>query len=129
MPVQMFASQNANSQTVTTTTETVILTFPAISTPNAGSQVTIQADMDITWGTGTTTGRFRIRRGTGITGTIVADTGALSYTAGSTYDSSITGEDTPGEVAGQAYVVTVQAAGASGNSTVSLASGSIMVGP
>lgn len=129
MTTQTFSAQQLTDTTVTTTTETVALTMPAISTPGAGSQVTMEGELNMTAGTAATAVTVRVRRGTGITGTVVGESNPVTVAAGNTVPLPWQVVDTPGEVAGQAYVVTVQQTAATGNGTVLNAAGSITVGP
>lgn len=110
------------STTVTTTTETVVATSLPVSTRGASEQVTITGWVDFTSGTGATALTLRVRRGTGITGTLVSNANAQTVTAGNTLDYDLVVVDTPGEVAGQQYVLTVQQTAATGNGTALAAS-------
>lgn len=129
MTTQTFSAQALTDVTVTTTTETVALTLPSISTPGAGSQVTIDGALTMTYGTGATAVTVRVRRGTGITGTVVGEGNPLTVSAGNTSEQTFSVVDTPGEVAGQAYVVTVQQTAATANGSVLASAGTITVGP
>lgn len=105
-----------------TTAETVIATSLPVSTRSASEQVTITGWTDITAGTGATFVTLRIRRGTGITGTLVSNATAQNVTAGNTLDYDLVVTDTPGEVAGQVYVLTAQQTAATGNGSATAAS-------
>jgi hypothetical protein len=129
MTARQFAAQNNSAQPVTTTTETVVLTLPAVSTNGPGDTVSIQGIVDMTYGTGTTAVTVRVRRGTGITGTLVGTADPWNVTAGNTSEQTFAVEDTPGEVAGQAYVVTVQQTAATANGSVLHAEAEISLGP
>jgi hypothetical protein len=115
MAVRQFQAQNNSTQTVTTTTETVVLTLPSISTANAGETVEISGAVDFTAGTAATFVTPRVRRGTGITGTVVGDADPITVTAGATSQVTFSVADNPGEVAGQPYVLTLQQTAATGN--------------
>lgn len=113
----MFASEYvATTTTVTTTTETVVATIEI--SPGAPGQV---IDLDgwtvFTTGTGNTGVQLRWRRGNGITGTVVSDSGAMTPigAAGSGDAYVHKGRDVPGDVTGQVYSLTIQQAGATGN--------------
>ena len=106
---------------IPTTTETVLVTTPPLSTDGAAQQVSLQATAIFATGTATTAVRLRIRRGTGITGTVVADSGSVVAAASSGIDLGVDGVDSPGEVADQQYVLTVQQTSATGNGTAQLA--------
>lgn len=111
-------AQSNTAQPVTTTTETVILTLPAVSTNGAQDTVALQGSVDITTGAGSTFVTVRVRRGTGITGAVVGAQDPITATAGSTQNIGFDVADNPGEVAGQAYVVTVQQTAATANGSV-----------
>lgn len=113
-------SQVTADTTITTTTETVAATVAGVSTPKPGVKVTLTATVQVTAGTGTTALTPRIRRGTDATGTLLGEGNPIQggVAAGSTSTLTIQVEDTPGEVAGQSYVVTVAQTGASGNGTI-----------
>lgn len=129
MTSRVFSVQISSSVTVTTTTETVALTLPAVSTNGAQDQVFISGSMAMLLGTAATTLTVRVRRGTGITGTLVGlaevDTAVAAETDPFPFDAL----DVPGEVAGQAYVVTVQQASATANGSVTFCAGQISLGP
>lgn len=129
MTSRVFSAQISSSVTVTTTTETVVLTLPGVSTNGAQDQVFVSGSLAMLLGTAATTLTIRVRRGTGITGTVVGvaevDTAIPAETDGFPFDAL----DIPGEVAGQAYVVTVQQASATGNGSVTTCAGQISLGP
>lgn len=102
---------------IPTTTETVLATVAGVSTQTADAVLTLEAVAQISTGTGTTSGTLRVRRGVDATGALVGVAQAETVTAGNTIDMELQVVDTPGEVAGQSYVVTYQATGASANST------------
>lgn len=106
---------------IVTTTETVLATLPPVSTDGSVQRVQLQAFASFTTGAGTTGYTLRIRRGTGITGTVVATSGIIAAAASTLVAGGVDGLDAPGEVADQQYVLTVQLAGATGNGTGSLA--------
>lgn len=107
---------------IPTTTETVLATSPPLSSDGGSQTVIAQATAGFTVGTGATSVTVRIRRGTGITGTVVASQAGITVTAGSEVVIGLNGQDNPGEVADQTYVVTVQQAAATGNGTNVLSS-------
>ena len=111
-------TQMAAAVTITTTTEKVAATTLPLTTDGANQTVNIDASGEVTTGTGTTSIQIRVRRGTGITGTQVGVTQTITTTAGNLYPFSIQVADTPGEVDGQQYVVTVQQVAATGNGTI-----------
>lgn len=107
---------------IPTTTETVLATLPPLSSDGQAQSVLLEGVAGFTVGTGTTTVTVRIRRGTGITGTAVASIAGVNVTAGNVVQIPINGVDTPGEVADQQYVLTVQQAAATANGTNVLSS-------
>lgn len=102
---------------VVTTDETVVVTLDAISTRSAGERVLLHGWVQFTTGTACSAVTLRLRRGTTTGGTLVGEANAenLGAAAGSTEEFSIDATDAPGEVAGQAYVLTVQQTAATGN--------------
>lgn len=111
--------------TLVTTTETVILTISSVDTQRAGQKVQLSGTAQITTGGSTTGLTFRWRRGTAITDTLIGDanTVQVSAAAGSTEEHSHKAEDTPGDVAGQSYVLTVQQVAAAANGACLQAAG------
>ena len=129
MTSRVFSAQIAGAVTVVTTAETVALTLPAVSTNGAQDQVFISGSLAMLLGTAATTATIRVRRGTGITGTVVGlaeiDTAVPAETDPFPFDAL----DVPGEVAALAYVVTVQQASATANGSVTFCAGQISLGP
>lgn len=111
-------TQMAAAVTITTTTETVAATTLPISTDGANQTVNLDCSGEVTPGTSTTALVIKVRRGTGITGTQVGTTQTLTVTAPNKTGFSVQVADTPGEVAGQQYVVTVTQTGAAANGTI-----------
>lgn len=105
-----------------TTAETVLATSPPLSADGQAQSVIIDAVAGFTVGTGTTSVTVRVRRGTGITGTVVNSIAGVNVAAGNSVAIPIQAVDSPGEVADQQYVVTVQQAAATGNGTNVLSS-------
>lgn len=101
--------------TLTTTAETVVATSNGVSTVSDQDQVAITGWAQLTLGTGTTSVTPRIRRGTSVSGTLVGTGNPINGTAGQTIVESFLTEDTPGLVAGQQYVFTLQQTGATAN--------------
>lgn len=97
--------------------ETILLTLPpSISLPQ-GVQVVLEGMVQLQAGTATTSVVIRCRRGAALTGALVG--AALTHTlaAGANACIAFQFSDTPGEVAGQQYVVTAQQTAATGNGT------------
>lgn len=125
---RQYENQLSGTVNIVTTTETVALVTPPVSTTFAGDQIDIEGMINVTAGTGTTACTLRVRRGNGITGTVVrvADTDTLA--AGSSESFPLQCVDTPGDVAGQVYSLTVQQTGATANGTINGASSCVTVG-
>lgn len=125
---RQYENQLSGTVNIVTTTETVALVTPPVSTTYSSDAIDIEGKINVTAGTGTTAVVLRIRRGNGITGTVVgvADTDTLA--AGSSESFPLQGVDTPGDVAGQVYSLTVQQTGATANGTVNSAASSVSVG-
>lgn len=103
---------------VVTNTETVIATLPPLNLPIDNAAVLIFGIVNIALATGTTSGAFRIRRGTTTAGTQVNAATSATETASTTIFQSVMYVDTPGIVAGQQYSITFQSVGAGANHTV-----------
>lgn len=115
-----YTSQTTVDGTVTTTTEAVAATVVVPSVPRANVRVQIKGWAQITTGGSTTALTIRVRRGSTITDTLIGEANAeqVKAAAGSTEELSIMLEDTPGEVANQSYVVTLQQTGAAANGSI-----------
>jgi hypothetical protein len=111
------ARGTASAVTLTTTTETVLATLPGIA-PAIGQPIDLIASIDLTTGTAVTGVTFNIRRGTGITGTIVATIGPIAIAASTRGEFVLVGVDlTLPESANAQYVITGTQAAATGNGT------------
>ena len=101
-------------------TEIVVASVKVGSVGDASSRVLLNAWTAFTYGANATGVRLRIRQGS-LTGTVVADTGALTAgaAAAALEARTLRGVDAPGEVASQTYVLTMQVAGATTASTIS----------
>lgn len=116
MPIPVVKSAHTESAvTITTTTETVLLTLAGVSTRDASELVQLIAHAAVTLGTGTTSYVVRLRRGVDITGTLIGNADTYQGTAGNTVLVAIQRVDAPGAVAGQSYVVTLQQTAATAN--------------
>lgn len=116
------ASVNQSNQTVVTTAETAIATLPGISLNDASESIYLRGSAIITIGTAGVTAELQVRRGNGITGSIVSVSKPVTVTAAAVAQLAVECIDTPGHLAGGQYTLTVTVASASGNSTVALAS-------
>ena len=111
----------AGSQTVTTTTEKVVYTTPAISMGPGQQGIWVSGDVQITPGTATTSVTVKLRAGTSISSPQVDATAAVPVTAGTAtqvpynlFDLTTEAE----QAGGQQYVITVTQAAATANGTV-----------
>ncbi len=103
-------------------TETVINTLTGVGVEFAGQTVTFIAMAAITLAASTTAMTLRIRQDT-LTGTIVGEAVAQTGDIAASKISVLTafGQDSPGEIAGRTYVLTMQATagGSAANATAS----------
>lgn len=120
-----FEFTNTATTTLVTTAETAVLTMTGISTRGPSDQVGIEGQVQITPGTAATGARIRVRRGNGLTGAVVGSIQDIPVTAAVLNSAPFSVVDTPGEVAGQAYTVTVVQTAATANGSVTYASGAI----
>lgn len=125
---RQYENQLSGTVNIVTTTETVALVTPPVSTTYGSDAIEIEGKLNVTAGTGTTACVLRIRRGNGITGTIVGVAETDTLAAGSSESFPLEGVDTPGDVAGQVYSLTVQQTAATGNGTVNSAASCVSVG-
>lgn len=125
---RQYENQLSGTVNVVTTTETVALVTPPVSTTFAGDQIDIEGKVNMLAGTGTTACVLRIRRGNGITGTVVGVAETDTLAAGSSESFPLQAVDTPGDVAGQVYSLTIQQTAATGNGTVQSAASCVTVG-
>ena len=102
-------------------TETVVLTSAGVSTPGPNATVELHGVVNITTGTGGTAVVVNVRRGATASGTEVGTATTDTSTAGDKYTIPFSIEDTPGDVAGLVYSVTVTETGASADGTVNYA--------
>lgn len=105
--------------TLALATEVEVLQLDGITTGAEGRRVHLHGFVQVTTGTGATGLTLRIRRGTGTGGVLVGEANVVQVeaVAGSTEDHDITVLDTPGELAGESYVLTVQQAAATADGT------------
>lgn len=125
---RQYENQLSGTVPIVTTTETVALVTPPVSTTFGSDAIEIEGMVNLTAGTGTTAAVLRIRRGNGITGTVVRAADTDTIAAGSSESFLVQGLDTPGDVAGQVYSITVQQTAASANGTINGASSCVAVG-
>jgi hypothetical protein len=101
--------------------ETIIAQTAAFAQVRSGQTVKLSGWVAYTVGTTGNTVRFRIRQ-TGLAGTVVGDTGALTgsqHGAGILSDDNVQGLDAAPASTGQVYVLTMQVGAATAVSTVS----------
>lgn len=118
---RVFRAASSAAKTVLAAAETVAETVSGISTAGEGEQITIMATVSFTAGTAATALDLNIRRGTDATGTVVGTLRDNALNAGREETWTVAAVDTPGEVADQSYVVTVEQESATGNGTVNSA--------
>lgn len=127
-PVRVVGSVVTGNVTLVTTAETVVATLGPVNTRQASEPVVVEADVQVTAGTGATAITPRVRRGTAITDPLVGEGNPITVAAGNTVTVGIRVVDQPGEVAGQSYVVTLQQTAATGNGTTLQTGASVTVG-
>lgn len=121
---QQYQVINTGTQTVTTTTETVVATLANINSRSPGAAISIFGNVCFAVQAATTSTTIRLRVGS-VSGTLVGSAQSIASVAGqvSGADGAVAATDTPaGEYAGQTYVLTVQAAAAGANWNVTFAS-------
>ena len=111
-------SNAITNTTITTTAETIVATLPALNLAIDYEMVLLFWYAVLTTGAGTTALTARLRRGSTATGTAVNTPTAIAASASTAVNLAGSYIDTPGIVASQQYVLTLQATGASGNATV-----------
>lgn len=123
MPITEWVSPLATSGTIVTTTELAVVTIASVSTDGPSRTIELLGEVELGVGTGTTLVTFRIRRGTGITGAVVgtSTTDQPLVGAGAWAQYVFEATDTPGEVAGLAYTLTVQQTAATANGSINRA--------
>lgn len=120
-PPLYFTSGNAAVQAISGSTEVVVATLNGVVTPLGPTMsVRLQGRAFVTGGTTTTAVVCRIRRSS-LTGTLCGDqTGQTTITAaGDSNIYSVFASDSPGEISGGVYVLTVQnTGGGTGGTTI-----------
>ena len=118
--LEKIVNVSATDVTITTTTETVIISSGAVILPFNTALVLIKAWAQLTTGAATTTVTPRIRRGTAVGGALVGEANAITIgaVAGSNEQFLIMAmEGRSGEQSVE-YSLTLQQAAATGNGTV-----------
>lgn len=123
------AAGQTTNVTLTTTTETVILSSPEIALPADAARVYVLCWAQLTTGTATTTVTPRIRRGTLITSPLVGEANAenVKAAAGSTEPFIIALVEDLALFDRAIYSLTLQQAAATGNGTALQASILVLV--
>ena len=102
-------------------TETTIATLTIAANIAALSAVWLEGYAAFVVGTSGVSARLRVRQ-TNTSGTVVADTDAVTVTAGNKYAVGVQGEDTSPVLPGQVYVLTLTIGSGAAASTVAFTS-------
>lgn len=98
---------------LTTATEAVIATVPGVNTDGPSQVIRLIGWVTLLTAAGVTGITYRWRRGS-LTGTLVGEANSVNKAATTSYVDVHASDDTPGEVASQAYVLTATTAGGNG---------------
>ena len=117
--LEKIVNVSATNVTLTTTSETVIISSGEITIPFATALILIRAWAQLTTGAATTTVTPRIRRGTAVGGTLVGEANAITIgaAAGSNEQFFIMVMEERADQARVEYSLTLQQASATGNGT------------
>lgn len=129
--MQVYGPQLAAGSNPQTSVETVVLTVAGVFIENPNQRVFIDAWAAITPGTATTALRYRLRRGTDATGTllgIAVDMGLVGA-VGTVEDHEIMATDTPPEGGPYSYVLTVAQISGTANGVCNAANMQVLVVP
>ena len=102
-------------------TEKVVATLANVSTPGPEAEVNLFGHVNITTGTAATAVVVKVRRGTDTSGTEVGTAETDTLAAGNKESIPFNVVDTPGDIAGESYVVTVTETSATADGTVNYA--------
>lgn len=118
--LEVAANHAVANVTVTTTTEEVAITSPAILVPTSQASAIVFGHAQLTTGAGTTAVTPRVRRGTAITDTLVGEATAIEVAAAAGSDEmfDLLLIDSLDDVDSVQYAFTLQQAGASGNGAI-----------
>lgn len=115
-----YSTKTIANATTANTAETVVAQLPSVSNYGSGNRVQLHGYVNIQPGATTTGLTFRIRRGVDATGLLVSS--AINETAGlaagAAGDYTIDTEESPAEIAGASYVLTVQQAAGTAGGTI-----------
>ena len=117
-PTSITAPATATSVTDGGATETVVLTIGGVETNDVQRTVYVHGSLVIDPGTAATAVVVKVRRGTTTAGTEVGSTETQTGAAGNKRVIPFDASDTPGEVSGQSYVVTIVETAATADGTV-----------
>lgn len=101
-----------------TSAETVVAISPPLNIPIANAQILLFGYVLFSAGTGTSFMNCKVRRGITTAGQQVNQTGSINVTVAGGNIWTFTYADTPGEIAGQQYCMTLSQTAASANGTV-----------
>ena len=120
---QNIVAVNFGTQSITTTTETVICTLSGLASRQAGNPIFLQGWAAFAVNASTTSTVLRIRQDS-LTGALVSNTAPFTATAGTTSaaTSDVNAQDSPAlEYENKTYVLTIQATAAAANWNVTAA--------
>lgn len=109
---------------VVSTTEIVAAVSAGVNCDNVQTQVSLSGSIDFLNSSTGTSVTLKIRRGNGITGTLITNAntwGPFTLVASNRVNFNIDGSDIPGLVGGQVYSLTVTVAGNSGTPVIEVA--------
>lgn len=115
-PVKGVDIDGSANVTLVTTAETVVATLTVGDDTQEGDQIILEGVCQVTPGTACTSIQTRVRRNN-LTGPQVGQTAQQACSAAAPCNVATQVDDTPGEVAGQQYVLTAQQVAATGNGT------------
>lgn len=123
-PTRKFRSDVTADTALVSTAETVVGTVAGIYAQTNGPTVFLAALVFVALGADQTSVKLRLRRGTTTGGTLVGELETVDAGVASAKGSplAIRATDSPGEVSGQSYVVTVEQVGGVANGSVTQAS-------
>lgn len=116
-PRRVRSIHTTTNVTVTAATETELCQLDGVTLRHPDERVVLRGHAEIVTGTGTAFVTYRIRRGTDTSGTQVGESQIDEANAGEYSLAPVEAEDTPGEVAGQSYVLTAQQSSATADGT------------
>lgn len=132
MPTQDNSAANAAIVTLTTTTETAIVSSPPVSYNMPGGEGNlVQGNIVAAIGAGATSYQWKVYQGVGIGGTLVKASGNINVTASTTVDIGFEALDSSALALNgtTAYTVSLTVNGATANSTVGAGLGVISITP